>query len=259
MPEHNPSTPMQQAQAPQKQESLLANLAFNVIIPSLILNKLSREEYLGPTMALIVALAFPILFGLRDFVSKRKYNFFSILGFVSILLTGGISLLKLPAEYIAIKEASIPLLFAIATLVSLKTPFPLVRTLVYTPAVFDTAKVTRAVEANNAVAKFEQLLVNSSLIIAASFLLSAVLNYVLAVIMVTADAGTAEFNEQLGKMTFVSYFVIMVPSVSVLFGAVFYLFRGIKRLTGLTFEEVINDPQAKAQTNPTDTPQAEKE
>jgi len=49
--------------------------------------------------------------------------------------------------------------------------------------------------------EFDQLLINASWILAGSFLLSAVLNYFLAVYLLTADPGTQAFNEQLGKMT----------------------------------------------------------
>ena len=91
-----------------KSESLLLNLLFNIIIPTVILTKLSGDDYLGTRLAIVVALAFPVIYGLKDFVAARKINFFSALGVVSVFLTGGISLLELDPAYIAIKEAAIP-------------------------------------------------------------------------------------------------------------------------------------------------------
>src|SRR5690554_5061120 len=88
-----------------KRESLLANLVLNIAVPTIILSKFSGEEYLGIKMGIVVALAFPLLYGARDFVVRRKLNVFSALGLVSVLLTGGISLLELDPKYIAIKEA----------------------------------------------------------------------------------------------------------------------------------------------------------
>lgn len=85
---------------PPKKESFFANLLMNIVIPTLILTKLSGEEHLGPTWGLIVALAFPIGYGVRDFAVNKKLNVFSALGVVSVLLTGGLSLLKLPPEYL---------------------------------------------------------------------------------------------------------------------------------------------------------------
>ena len=87
--------------APAKQESLLANLLINIIIPALILAKLSGDDWLGTKWAIVVALAFPLLYGLRDFLKTGRANFFSGLGIISILLTGGISLMELDAEHFA--------------------------------------------------------------------------------------------------------------------------------------------------------------
>lgn len=96
-------------QAPNKQRhSVIVNLLFNIVIPTLILTKLSSDVYLGPRYSIVIALAFPLGFGFYDFVKTRRANMFAILGFISVLLTGGISLLELDAGYIAIKEASIP-------------------------------------------------------------------------------------------------------------------------------------------------------
>ena len=105
------------SQMPEKQESLLLNLLCNIILPTLILTKLSNDDYLGIKLAIIVALAFPLIYGLHDFITRGKLNFFSGLGILSVSLTGGISLLEMDAIYIAIKEASIPGVLGIATLI----------------------------------------------------------------------------------------------------------------------------------------------
>ena len=223
-----------------KSENLLLNLAFNIIIPTLILTKLSGDEYLGTKLAIVVALAFPILYGLKDFLTSRKLNFFSALGVISILLTGGISLLELDPAYIAIKEAAVPALFGIATLVSLKTPYPLVKTFLYNDKILQTDLIAEALEKNSNSQLFEKCLANASWLVAGSFFLSSALNYILATMLITSPAGTVEFNEQLGKMTALSFPVIAIPAMLVLMGALFYLFRGITRLTGLKIEEVIN-------------------
>jgi len=225
--------------AEPKKESLLLNLAFNIAIPTLVLTKLSGDEYLGIKLAIVVALSFPIIYGVRDFFSRGKINFFSALGVVSVSMTGGISLMELDAVYIAIKEASIPGLFGVATLVSLKTSQPLIHTFLLNDSILETDKITAALKANKREAEFDQLLTNASWILAGSFLLSSVLNYFLAVYLLTADPGTIEFNEQLGKMTALSFPVIAVPAMLVMIGDMFYLFSGIKRLTGIPLEDIV--------------------
>lgn len=223
----------------EKQESLLLNLLCNIFLPTLILTKLSNEDYLGIKLAIIVALAFPLIYGLHDFITRGKLNFFSGLGVVSVSLTGGISLLEMDAIYIAIKEASIPGVLGVATLLSLKTSQPLIHTLLLNDKVFDVGRINQALDSNDSQSEFDQLLINASWILAGSFFLSSLLNYLLAVIILTAEPGTVAFNEQLGKMTALSFPVIALPAMAVMMGNIFYLFRGIKKLTGLELENIV--------------------
>ena len=58
----------------QNKENPIINLLCNVVIPSLILTKLSGPEKLGQVNALIIALAFPIIYGGWDFISKKKFK-----------------------------------------------------------------------------------------------------------------------------------------------------------------------------------------
>ena len=225
--------------APEKQESLLLNLAFNLLVPTLVLTKLSDPEFLGIKLAIVVALSFPIGYGIHDFLTRGKLNFFSALGVVSVALTGGISLLELDAIYIAIKEASIPAIFGAATLISLKTSQPLIHTFLLNDAILEIQKINTALEDNGRKPEFDKLLINASWILAGSFFLSSLLNYLLAVIILTADPGTVAFNEQLGKMTALSFPVIALPAMLVMMGNLFYLFRGITKLTGMSLEEII--------------------
>ena len=235
-------------QSPPKQESLLLNLLCNIILPTLILTKFSDEQYLGIKLAIIVALAFPLAYGIHDFFYRGKINFFSGLGIVSVSLTGGISLLEMDPIYIAIKEASIPGVLGIATLLSLKTSQPLIQTLILNDSVMDVKKINSALEKNNCHREFDQLLLNASWILAGSFFLSSLLNYLLAVIILTAEPGTVAFNEQLGKMTALSFPVIALPATAVLMGNLFYLFRGISRLTGMKLEEIVKQkPEQKSE------------
>lgn len=230
---------MTQAANEPKRESLLLNIALNIVIPTVILTKLSGDEHLGTQWAIVVALAFPILYGLNDFRSTRKVNFFSALGAISIMLTGGISLLELDPKYIAIKEAGIPALFGIAMLVSLKTRYPLVKTFLYNDKILQVEKVAEALKRTNHESEFEGALVNASYLITLSFFLSSVLNYALAKYLLVSPPGTEAFNAELGKMTALSFPVIAVPATLIMMGALFYLFSRIKKLTELDLEDIL--------------------
>lgn len=227
--------------AKPKRESMLVNLLFNIVIPTLILTKLSNDEWLGTKLGLIIALAFPIIYGVRDFYQRGKFNFFSALGVVSVLLTGGISLLELDPKYIAIKEAAIPGFLGLATLLSLKTKYPLVRTFLYNDQIIKVDVVNHALDEFGNHIAFESVLKNATYLLASSFALSSVLNYVLAKWIVVSAPGTAAFNEELGKMTALSYPVIALPAMAIMIFTLFYLFSNIKKLTHLNLEDIMHE------------------
>jgi intracellular septation protein A len=219
--------------------SLLIEMAICIFIPSMILKKLSDESSLGTTGALVLALSLPLVWGVYEFIKNKKVGFVPALGFISILLTGGIGLLKLDSGFIAIKEAAIPLIIGLATLISTKTRFPLVKTFLYNDRVIEVDKVSATLEKNQAQDAFEKVMNNATLMLAGSFFLSASLNYALAKYFITSPSGTAEFNSQLGSMNLWSYPVIVLPSMVILVFAMFYIFRNIKKLTGLSLEEIM--------------------
>jgi len=218
---------------------LFIDLIVCIIIPTLILKKLSGDDMLGSNWALVAALSLPIGVGIYEFITTRKIGFVPALGFISILLTGGIGLLKLPKEYIAIKEALIPLVLAVATLVSTYTRYPLIRTFLYNDMVMDTDKVAMHLKQSNKETEFDQMMIKATWMLASSFLLSAVLNFLLAKWLIVSPSGTPEFNSELGTMNLMSYPVIVLPCMVITMFALFYVMRNIKRLTGLGLEDVI--------------------
>ncbi|MEW5249753.1 VC0807 family protein [Microbulbifer discodermiae] len=222
-----------------KKESLLANLLLNIVIPTVILTKLSGDQWLGTKLAIVVALAFPLIYGGRDLLQSGRVNFFSALGIISITLTGGMSLLELDAKYIAIKEAAIPGLLGAATVVSLYTRWPLVKTLLYNDRILNTAKIAQALAQKGNEGPFERTLALASWMVASSFFLSSTLNYILAKMLLQSPPGTEAFNEELGKMTALSFPVIALPATLILMLTLFFLFRRIGKLTGLKLEEVV--------------------
>jgi hypothetical protein len=225
---------------PRKSENPWLSLAINIAIPAVILMKFSTDDRLGPVMALVIALAFPLVYGLQDFVRQRRFNFISALGVISILLTGGIGLLELDPKWIAIKEAGVPAIIGLAVVISMKTPWPIVRSLLYNDRIIDVQAVDGALARYDNRPDFERVLGVASWLLAGSFFLSSVLNFVLARLIVKSPAGSVAFNEELGRMTALSYPVIVLPSMAVMMIALWYLFRSIKRLTHMDLEEIFH-------------------
>ncbi|WP_141731085.1 VC0807 family protein [Oligoflexus tunisiensis] len=221
------------------QENPFVSIVFNIALPVLILNKFSTAERLGPVKGLILALSFPIIYSIWDFAKRRHISFISGLGFISILLTGVFTLVHLPVEWIAIKEAAIPSLIGIAIIVSMRTESPLVKKLLYNDKIINVDLVESRLESTHHKESFERLLGQSSYLLAGSFLVSAILNFVLARVILKSPTGTPEFNEQLSHMQALSWPVIVIPSMAIMMFALFRLMKGIKELTGLETEEVL--------------------
>lgn len=228
------------AQTGKKKPGVLGNLVMNIIIPTIFMTQLNDEHRLGPVWSMLIALLFPLGYGLHEYWQTRKTNLISILGLVSIVLTGGMALLKLPPEYIAIKEAAIPSILSLACIISMYTPYPFVRTLLFNDDVMQVGKIRQALQALGTEAAFARTLTVSSWLIASSFVLSAVLNYALAKWIVVSQPGTAAFTAEIGRMTLLSYPVIVLPSTVILAGSLFYLVNRIEKLTQLPLEEIMN-------------------
>jgi hypothetical protein len=232
------------APAPKK-ENLILNLVCNIAVPTLVLTKLSEEKYLGPQWGIVVALIFPLSYGIYDLVTRKKANLFSIIGVVSVLLTGILNQLKADVFWFAVKEAAMPTLLGIALLISMKTKRPLVRELLWNDAVIDTAKVEGALAARGHTAEFDRRMERANYGMAASFLLSAVLNYGLARYLLKDPPGTTAFNEQLGRMNLLSWPVIVLPTTVVTIWVFWKLMSALTHLSGLTLDEALHSPPPK--------------
>jgi intracellular septation protein A len=219
--------------------SPLIELAVTLIVPSLILMKLSGPEDLGAVNALLLALAFPLAWGARDLLVRRKLNLFAALGLVSILLTGGIGLLQLDTQWLAIKEAAIPGLIGLAVAVSAHTRTPLVRVLLFSPALMNVERIQQSLGQRGNGDAFETRLQAATWMLGGSFFFSAAMNYFLANWIVVSPAGTPAFNEELGRLTLLSYPMIALPSMLIMMAVLYYLARSIRELAGLKLAEAL--------------------
>jgi hypothetical protein len=217
----------------------LVDLLVSIVIPSIILMKYSGDDALGATTALIVALTFPLGWGIYELLKYKKFNYIALLGLISVLLTGGIGLLQLDTRWLAIKEAAIPGLIGIAVLVSTQTRYPLIKTLLYNPRILNVDRIGQKLDKLGRTEMFEARLSNATYLLGGTFFFSAMMNYILASWIVTSPAGSAAFNEQLGQLTLLSYPMIAIPSLVMMLAIFYYLWRTIHGMTGLALEDII--------------------
>lgn len=221
-----------------KKSSPLFEILFNVFLPSFILMKFSGEEHLGTGLALIIALSFPLAYGGLELVRNKKFNFIAALGFISVLLTGGIGLLELDTRWLALKEALIPGVIGLAVLGSTFTRYPFIQKVIFTPALFNMPLIEERLRQSGNQERFERCLMTSNYLFASTFAFSSTMNYFLATWIVTSPAGTAAFNEELGKLTLYSYPIIAIPSLLMMMGIFYYLWRQVRTMTSLEAEQI---------------------
>lgn len=218
----------------------LLEIVVTILVPAVVLMQLSRPDRLGTSGALVLALAFPVGWGLWEGLTRRKLSWLALLGVVSTLLTGGIGLLKVDPFWLAVKEAAVPALIGLAVLGSNWTRWPLIRILVFNPTLFDVARVEQALRERGTTVPFELRLRTGTLWLAGTFFFSAVMNFVLARWIVTSPAGSEAFNEELGRLTLLSYPFIAIPSMLMMMGLMWWLARGARQLTGLDLGDMLH-------------------
>ncbi len=222
----------------------MLNLLLTLVIPVVLLTRFSGEDQLGPDRGLALALAFPIGFAIYELIRQRKISAAPIIGFVSVLLTGGFRLFEIPPRWFAIKEAAIPAILALAILVSAWIGRPLAR--VFLNQMLDSDRVDAALAERGTTAEYERRTSKATYLLASAFVLSAALNFALARIVVTSDPGSDAFNKELGRMTALSYPVITLPVMIVLVGTILYVLATVTKLTGMDAEEAMKKRPARS-------------
>ena len=231
---------------PNNKPNPLLEIAITIVIPAVILMKLSSVDRLGPLWALLLGLAFPLAWGLWQVHAGRKFGLMAGIGVFSTVLTGGIGLMKLDAQWLAVKEAAVPGIIGLVVAGSAFTRSPLIRTLLYQRELFDVDRIHAVLVARRTETQFDDCLRRGTFMLAGTFFFSSVMNFFLASYVVTSPAGTEAFNEELGRLTLLSYPIIALPSMAMMMGLIFWLTRNLKSLTGLTMGDLLANGPGKA-------------
>lgn len=233
--------------APQTHDRPLLSILFNILIPVAILNQLGKRlGENGPLIALIVAVAFPLGYGVIDLWVRRHKNYVSLLGLVSVLITGGFALLHLEGDWFAWKEAAFPLLIGVAVFVSAHTKKPLVATLFCNDQVLNVALIEQRLQEKASVNSYDVLTRKATKWFASSFLLSAAANFLVAKrvftpidVSLTAAAHSEVLNNQIAKMTGLSFLLIALPMMVISSLVLFWFLKQLAQLTELKIDELM--------------------
>ena len=224
-----------------KQENPFYNLLFNILLPVLILNKGDLIFSSNSSLySLLLALTFPLIYGSKDYFLSKKINTMSLIGVIGVALTGGLALFQLKGIYFAIKESAIPLAIALWALGSIYWKKPLASLLFFKSSLFKKDLLLQKLKENQKEKDFEQLMIHSTIGLAGSFLLSAVLNFVIAVFVFKGiDSNLEEehrrqiLNEQIADMTWMGYIFIALPLTLIMGFLLWHITKKLKQMTGL--------------------------
>ena len=244
-----------------KVENPLYSLAFNIVIPVLILkngykwlnnflgdsngNNFLQEglHYLDkPSLVFAIALIFPVGYFIFDFISRKNINVISILGFINILLTGGIGVfgapLGLSKNWFIFKEGMLPLIIGVSLFILSIYKKKYFNNIFLNELLFDRDKINNYIT-HSLKNEFDKILKKTGYYFISGFFISSVIQFILASIIVVSNPGDPSFNEEVSTMTWVSYIAVLLPTMIILTKGFLGLISGIERLTGLSKEEFL--------------------
>lgn len=231
----------------QSPNKVWLNLILDIILPVLILNKLS--PYLGaqgPLYCLLLAISLPLGHGLFDLIKDRTINWISLLGLINVAFTGGFALLKLEGIWFAVKEASFPAIIGVFVFFSSFSKKPLFSFFLNQPGLFSQDLIKQRLTEHNNYESYRRLLQRCTLYFSATFFLSAFLNFVLAIRIFKQIPQSLEENQkaemlntQIADMTWMGYIVIALPLMVITTSLFYYCLRKLSKLTQLSLNELM--------------------
>ncbi len=253
---------MPASSAAKKQDNPLTDIIVNVILPVMILTYCSKDAeeqgakawHLGPYLAMTLAITIPLAYGVWHFIKHRKLNTFSAVGVGNVLLTGLITIYLFSTDdpttrknaplLFGIKEAVQPLILGSLFLLTHRSASPLFNAFIYNDALFDHGRINKKVKENGHEEDLARLLWTSTLLFFGSFCLSAMMNLGLAFYFLhDLDPHAANwrelYNEDVGRITGWGFLVIGLPLLVVGGFILARMIKGLKTLTGLETEMIL--------------------
>ena len=241
-----------------KRENPLHSLLFNIVIPVMILkngtkwlNKFfgdyeSANSSLGfldySSIGFGCALIFPIIYFIFDLFKRKNKNVISIIGFVNILLTGGIGVfgsdLGLSKNWFIMKEGMLPLVIGFSLFLMSIFKKKSFYNIFLNDLMFKKDIIKNSIN-DDLKPKFEEILKVTGHYFISGFIISSIIQFYLASTIVVSNPGEASFNEEVSTMTWVSYIAVLLPTMIVLGKGFIGLTNGIEKLTGLKKEEFL--------------------
>ena len=220
-----------------EKENPLISISFNIFIPVLILK--NGENWIHKilqlldiaelpvqfldtinlsSMAFLIALIFPVGYFIYDFLKRKNVNVISILGFINVLLTGGIGIFGerfgLSKNWFIVKEGALPSFIGLGFIILRKLRKNSFNRILLNDIIFDNDKINSSIqyEKQN---EFEIIVHRAGSRFIIGLFMSSFIQLILASLIVTSNPGESSFNEQVATMTWVSFLAVFVITMSV--------------------------------------------
>ena len=245
----------------KNKENPILSLFCNILIPVIILkngnkwinnilNKYYGEEWTYQNFSIVdissivffVALIFPVFYFFYDLLSRKNINYISILGFINILLTGGIGVfgakLGFSKFWFILKEGLLPIIIALMLIIMSKYRKSSFNSILLNKVLFDNDKISNFIK-EDMKNEFEYIVRKAGYHLIAGFFISSIIQFGLAYLIVVSNPGEPSFNKEVSTMTWVSYIAVLLPTMLIVGKGFLGLISGIEKITGLKKEEFL--------------------
>ena len=244
-----------------EKENPLISISFNIFIPVLILKNGENwiykilqlldiaelpVQFLDTinlsSMAFLIALIFPVGYFIYDFLKRKNVNVISILGFINVLLTGGIGIFGerfgLSKNWFIVKEGALPSFIGLGLIILRKLRKNSFNKILLNDIIFDNHKINSSIkyEEQN---EIETIVHRAGSHFIVGLFMSSFIQFILASLIVTSNPGESSFNEQVATMTWVSFLAVFVITMSVVGKGYLGLISGVEKITGLKKEDFL--------------------
>ncbi len=235
----------------RRRENPIFNVLFNIVIPVVILR--NGSEWLdsidvnalnihSDSFTFLIAILFPCIYFVYDLKQKKDINFIAIIGFLNVLLTGGIGIfggkLGLSKNWFIIKEGSLPLTIGLILWGISKYKRAMFNSVLLNDIIFDTDKIKNSLS-DNKKSTLDNLSYKAGAYLIIGFFISSIIHFILASQIITSNPGEPNFNKEVSTMTWVSYVAVFLPTVLIVGRGFLKLINGIEDLTGLEKEDFL--------------------
>ena len=245
----------------KQKENPILSLCCNILIPVIILKNGNKwingiliqsygEDWFYENSMIVdissivffIALICPVIYFFYDLLNRKNINLISILGFINILLTGGIGIFGakfgLSKNWFIFKEGMLPVIIGLVLIIMSKYRQNSFNNILLNEVLFDNDKIRNSIKEDMQY-EFEYIIRKAGYYLIGGFFISSIIQFTLASLIVVSSPGEPSFNKEVSTMTWVSYIAVLLITMLIIGKGYFGLISGIEKVTSLKKEEFL--------------------